>query len=403
MASILFINRYFWPDTSATAQMLTDLAIDLAASGHKVVVLAGRYSYQHADTALPLADNHGGVVIRRLRSSNFGRFSRLGRMVDYISFYLSAIATVLWRCGRGAIVVVKTDPPLLSVPIAALSLLKGFKLVNWIQDLFPEVAANAGIGLARGRAGAWLMQMRDWSLRQAAMNVVIGEQMHSALWRRGISSAQLRVICNWGLAPLASGPPIGLRSQWHLSDRFVVMYSGNMGEAHDHETIIQAVERLANDPEVTFLFVGGGTKLRRLLDRTHELGLPNVQSYPLQAREHILESLQVGDLHLISLRPEFDSQIVPSKYYGILGAGRPAVFIGSFDNEISCEILRENIGCVVLQGDVDALVASILDAKNRPQHRHQQGERARALFESRYTRLAAIRQWSALIESIDAQ
>ena len=47
-----------------------------------------------------------------------------------------------------------------------------------------------------------------------------------------------------------------------------------------------------------------------------------------------LRSLNVPDVHLISLLPAMESLIVPSKCYGILAAGRPVLFIGDPEGEI---------------------------------------------------------------------
>ncbi len=99
--------------------------------------------------------------------------------VDYLTFYLSA-AWRLWRLvGPGDVVIAKTDPPLISVVAAAVCRLRGARQVNWLQDLFPEVA-QAFVGGRRRLGFGLLARLRDASLRMAAANVVIGGR-----WRRG--------------------------------------------------------------------------------------------------------------------------------------------------------------------------------------------------------------------------
>jgi glycosyltransferase involved in cell wall biosynthesis len=128
----------------------------------------------------------------------------------------------------------------------------------------------------------------------------------------------------------------------------------------------------------------------------------NLVVQPLQPRELLAESLAVGDVHLMSLRPVFDGQIVPSKYCGVLAAARSVVFIGSRDNAIAQEIRREGLGATVCEGEVFALVDALRDARDNAGLRTEQGRRARALFEARYTRTLAVSAWSELLKRIAA-
>ena len=89
----------------------------------------------------------------------------LGRSVDYATFYLSA-AWRLWRLARrGDVIVAKTDPPMLSIIAAPIAFLRGAKLVNWLQDVFPEVAQQLGVRQGRGALGSralrWLRTARS--------------------------------------------------------------------------------------------------------------------------------------------------------------------------------------------------------------------------------------------------
>src|SRR5215471_14074548 len=92
---ITFINRYFYPDISATSQLLTELAEDLEARGESVTVITGNTSYLTAER-LPAHDTHRGVRIERVGFTRFGRSRMLGRLADYLSFWICAF----WRAVR---------------------------------------------------------------------------------------------------------------------------------------------------------------------------------------------------------------------------------------------------------------------------------------------------------------
>src|SRR5262245_7937270 len=171
---LIFLNRFFYPDHSATSQMLSDLAFALAEDGCEVAVITSRQRYDAPTNSLPARETVGGVSIYRIWTSRFGRADLIGRMIDYATFYFS-VAWRLWRLtGRGDVVIAKTDPPMLSVVAAPLCWLRNARLVNWLQDIFPETAQVLGVGGRRARTPFRLMQwLRTWSLKAADMNVVL--------------------------------------------------------------------------------------------------------------------------------------------------------------------------------------------------------------------------------------
>src|SRR5262249_2364813 len=137
-----------------------------------------------------------------------------------------------------------------------------------------------------------------------------------------------------------------LRRSWGLADKFVVGYSGNLGRAHEFETVLSAAERLRGFP-IVFLFVGGGHQFDRLAQRARQRELRNFQFMPYQDAEALKSSLGVADIHIVSLRAELEGLSVPSKFYGVAAAGRPTVAIGSSDGEIARLVRQHASGLVI--------------------------------------------------------
>src|SRR5713101_3363648 len=136
---IVFVNRFFYPDQSATSQLLTDLAFHLAKTGVAVHVVTSRQLYGNSDALLSSKDNICGVRVTRVWTTRFGRQNLPGRTLDYLTFYLSAARSLFALLKPGNVVVAKTDPPLISVVAAMVAKIRGAKLVNWLRDLFPEI------------------------------------------------------------------------------------------------------------------------------------------------------------------------------------------------------------------------------------------------------------------------
>ena len=331
MKRLFFLNRYFFPDHSATSQILSQLAFHLADSGHDVHVITSRQLYDDPVARLPVEETSRGVKIHRLVGTRLGRSGLLGRSADYLSFYISAWRFLIVGADQDDVLVTMTDPPLLSILGMHIARRRGVRVINWLQDIYPEVASELGIPFIRGPVSTILRAARDASLRAADANVVVGNLMAEKLKQLGVAPERIEVIPNWcndeSIVPIgaASNP---LRTQWHLQDKFVVGYSGNLGRAHEFDTILAASEHFRNDPNIIFLFIGGGHRGDELARRVKAQELTHKFRFqPYQRDEDLKYSLSVPDVHWISLRPELEGLIVPSKVYGIAAAGRPIIAV----------------------------------------------------------------------------
>jgi len=103
---LMFINRFFYPDHSATSQMLSDLAFALANERRAVSVITSRQLYDEPTrNALAARETVKEVSVYRVWTSRFGRTNLLGRTIDYLTFYISA-AWRLWRLASAGDVVI---------------------------------------------------------------------------------------------------------------------------------------------------------------------------------------------------------------------------------------------------------------------------------------------------------
>lgn len=401
MPKLIFVNRYFYPDHSATSQMLTDLAFALAADADRDIhIVTSRQTYDQPKAGLAAAETCQGVHIHRVWTSGFGRQRLAGRAVDYFSFYFTAFWQLLQLAKAGDTVIAKTDPPLISVAAALAARLKAASLVNWTQDLFPEVAAALGVKLARGPLYALLRRLRNASLHSARANVVIGRRMRDTLIAEGIDASRVHVIHNWAdaeqIQPIAPAEN-PLRHAWGLDGKFVVGYSGNLGRGHDYATLLEAATALRDDPRIVFLIIGGGAQLEPLQRAIAERQLGNFIFQPYQPRAALSASLSAADVHLISLKPALEGLIVPSKFYGIAAAGRPMLFIGDEHGEIAR--LLKTIGCgyQIAEGDAVCLQAYIAQLSSQAGLCLELGRTAQTAFKNAYAKPIAMTAWQAIL------
>jgi glycosyltransferase involved in cell wall biosynthesis len=396
---ILFFNRFFFPDTSATSQIVSDLAFHLAASGREVHVVTSRVPGGEAAVEVVR-----GVKIHRVATATIVPHGLARRGIAYLQYYLGSRRAARELVAPGDIVVIKTDPPLASSAIGPLAHKLGARVVVWLQDLFPEVAHEYGVPGAGGPTGALLRRTRNRSLAIADRVVPIGEHMAARLEREEcVGRDRMEVIHNWAdgeaIVPIAHEAN-DVRRRWNLGEQFVVAYSGNLGRVHEFDTILSAAAKLKSEPRIVFLVVGRGPRLAQVQERVKRDGLSNVLFKEHQERGLLAQSLGAADVHLSVLRPGFEGLVHPSKLYGIMAAGRPTLFVGDLRGETASILEATGAGISVATGDAEGLAKEILAMRDDPTGRAAMGQRARKAFDERYSMPLALARWQALLSKI---
>tara|TARA_R110001606_G_scaffold314556_6_gene461325 strand:+ start:2716 stop:4125 length:1410 start_codon:yes stop_codon:yes gene_type:complete len=398
---VIFVNRFFYPDESATSLMLTDLAFALEMQPYARHVVASGSHYAGSELRPPSRETVNGTSIHRMPALQGGQASLVRRFANFFIFYLFSFVALLRLARRGDLVVCLTDPPFGQLLCLLATKLKGARLVNWVQDIYPETAFRLGYGSPRNPLFAVLARLRDGCWKASATNVAIGERMAEYLEHRSAGAANIRIIPNWAdenaLAPLAheNNP---LRSKWgYRPEDCVIGYSGNLGRAHDSETMLGAIAQLAGDAvsPMRFLFVGGGAQRRGLEERLKANDRVRFCNY--QPREQLRESLSVPDVHWLSLAPQLEGLIVPSKFYGAAAAGRPIIFIGDEDGEVARLIARGECGRSFAPGAVGALTQYLRDLSEDRNLRKLLGQKARLFAEDICARDSRLAEWTALL------
>ena len=282
-------------------------------------------------------------------------------------------------------------------PVAA----RGGRLFNWLHDLFPEVAQAMAMRGFNSPPGKLLAKWRDRALLAAERNVVIGPRMYRRVAELGVPAAKLALIHNWAdgarLRPIA--PEVNpLRREWRLTSQFVVSYSGNFGVVQEFETLLGAMRDLHGRKDISFLFIGGGKRRAGLERAVQEAGLSNTLFKPYQPRAVLGESLGAADVHLISLRPALEGLVLPSKLYGILAAGRPAIHIGDPGGDVAGVLAQAGCGYALVMGDSGGLSRCIRDLADAPGRRVDMGHSARRTFDEKFDLPRAVEQWLSIVQ-----
>jgi colanic acid biosynthesis glycosyl transferase WcaI len=349
---ILLLNQFFWPDSSATSQLLTDLARYLEAQGQEVEAVCADGEYAVANSG-----DRPDVMVHRVKALPFGR-GRIGRVLSYLSFYVMATVKCL-SLKRPDLVLTLTTPPLLSLLGTLLKFTRGTRHFIWEMDVYPDVAVSLDYFKTGGFADRATGALADYSRRHADGIIALGECMKDLLVKRGSDAGKIFVADNW-----ADGSAIVPVKRLGDPDQLVLLYSGNLGLAHDLDTLKGALLNLGHDNRFRFDFVGSGGQRQELESFCVANSINSVTFRPYVERANLSESLGTGDIGLVTQKEACCGAVVPSKIYGLLAAGRPILFIGPRQATPSRIIERFGCGWQVDCGDVDGLTAILKQLKS---------------------------------------
>jgi hypothetical protein len=327
---VLLLNQCFHPDVVSTAQHLADFGIGLVERGHQVTAIASRRAYDRPEQRFEARETWQGIEIRRLASTGFGKGAKWRRAADFGSF--SAACTLrLLTTSRYDAVVALTSPPLVSYLAAWFCRLRGAKLFYWVMDMNPDEAIAAGWLRPGSLPTRALELMSRFSLRQSHRIIALDRYMKERIVAKGIPTERIAVIPPWAHDEAVHFDAEGrakFRAAHGLSDKFVVMYSGNHSPVHPLTTLLEAARSLAGDPRFAFCFVGGGSEHLKVKRFAEQHGLKNILCLPYQPLAKLAGSLSAADLHTVVLGDPFVGMIHPCKIYNILTVGAPVLYVG---------------------------------------------------------------------------
>ena len=360
---ILLLNQCFYPDVVSTAQHLTDLARGLADRGHEVTVITSDSGYDDPTRTFPRRESWNNIEVLRIPSLSLGKKTKLKRALNFASF-LAVCSLRLLTLRRFDVVVALTSPPLISFLAALFVLLKGGRFCSWVMDLNPDEAVAAGWLREHSLPARMLQRLLIYSLKRADRVIVLDRFMKDRVLAKGIEPARVKILPPWSHDESIGYSTPGrdeFRSKYGLTNKFVVMYSGNHSPCHPLDTLLDAALVLSTNENLAFCFVGGGTEQDKVREFSRRHNLQNVLCLPYQPLDSLSSSLSAADLHVVVMGEKFTGIVHPCKIYNILRIGGPVLYIGPVESHITDIALRVKTDhiSVARHGDSGSVVEQI--------------------------------------------
>lgn len=405
---ITFVELFFYPEVASTGQYFTDLAVHFAQQGCEVEVYTNRAEYLRENQKLPKREVYRGVTIHRLPAFGFSKDKKKGRIVEAMAFTALAFCALFFRRRHGFLFI-GTNPPFLPIIGYFLKVLRRWPYVVLLYDLHPQMSARLGWMSEDSFFYKLWVRLNARTYRSADALVPIGRCMQRFMKETYFSKPKgkqksdlppMEIIHNWEdgerIKPLPreENPFVGEHA---FGDRFVVLYSGSIGLHHELECIIEAAEKLRDQREILFVFIGEGARKDKLQEMVRSKGLQNCLFLPYQPLDNLRYSLTSGDLYVITQERGLEGLIVSCKIYSALASGTEVLGLVHPDTEVAAIIRESDAGVVLDHSDVDGIVRAIrISADNREQNARK-GAAGRLYFKEHFEKKISMKAYEDLL------
>lgn len=383
------ITEFFPPDYAATGQLIEELVQHLEKEGLVINIFTGQPGYAFTNTQAAALEKIGDIRIQRSRSTQVWTGRIRGKAFSGVLFTIRSFVHIIKNFRSSGVFLLTSAPPFLPIVGYLASLVLRFPYVCLIYDLYPDIAIALGVIEKNHWLAKFWRQLNRQVWQKAKRVIVLSPSMKEQVILTCPEIAdKISVIHSWGDPEMIK--PMSKEDNWfarkyNLVEKFVVLYSGNMGRCHDIDTILETAKQLQNNQEIQFVCIGGGQKREKLIEDVHRLGLKNFLFLPYQDKKIIPYSLTACDLALVSIDSGLENLVAPSKLYPALAAERPVVAICSERSYLRNLIKEGEFGFAVDNGDSIGLKEAILELKNNPKLAQNMGIASRKYLQSNFT------------------
>ena len=394
------VSEVYYPEETSTGYYLTAIAEGLADT-FDVKVLCGQPNYSARGVHAPKRESHNGVEIYRIAGTTLNKNVIILKLVNMITLSLSMFFRGIANFRRGDRILVVTTPPTMPFIIALASLIRGCSYTLLIHDCYPEVLVAVG----KLESGSFAVRLIDffnrWLYKHAEKIIVVGRDMKQLIENkaRGLD-VPIIIIQNW--AEIDDVRPIersrnSLISELGIEDRLIILHAGNIGYPTDVETIVELLERLADDRRFHFVFIGAGVKRRKLENAVEKFALKNLTLLDPRPREQQIDFLNACDVGLVLMVKGMIGAAMPSKTYNIMAAGKPVLALTDDDSELALVIDENNIGWHLEPGNADQLERALNQIYESRDDLENMGKRSRSAAERDYSLRIALERYRAAL------
>jgi len=403
---LLYFVQYFPPEKASGLPIVTDMIEGFAEHGWDVDVFIptptrGVTDEVRKEYAKKRKEVHcdGKLTIHRMHLYREGT-RMLQRTIRYSIFSLQCLVRGLFLPADA--IFTGGGPPTQGIIGGLIHKWTNKKFIFNPQDLFPDSLVIAGQATEESKVVKIGRKIEQFAYKNADVIITITEDMAENIRSKTEDKSKVHVVRNWidteKTVPVERSANTLFDELGLSRDKFYVTYAGNIGMMQGIETIVDAAEKLKNEPGIQFIIFGNGSEEENIKNRIVEKQLTNIKMYPLQPLERVSEVYSLGDVSIIPCKPGTGSAGMPSKTWTIMATG--TAIIGSFDTggELDKTLREADCGYCVEAGDAEKLAEAIKYLNYNPDEAKRLGKNARKYAEEKVSKEKAVGQYIKFIE-----
>lgn len=292
-----------------------------------------------------------------IKTVKYDKSSTLKRLLTWVGAFVHLL-WVVWRRSKRCHLVLVSNPPLnVFVPLFTR---KKFSFI--VYDLYPDSLFSQGFVKRNSFLGRWWMTKNKQIFAKADCVFTLSEDMKKAV-AQYVAEDKIKIVYNWAhnehMRPIDKKENVFL-ADLKLQDKFIVLYSGNMGMTHDVDMLVDVADRLKENKTIHFLFIGEGAKKPIVEAKVARYGLENCSVFPYQPLEVLPYSMGAADLAVVTTDAKQSGLSVPSKTYTYLATGAALLCLAEENTELARLTRERKIGRCFVSQDLGGIARYIL-------------------------------------------
>lgn len=324
---ILYLTQWFDPEPNIVKG--PDFVRALEIAGYDVTVVTGFPNYPTGKIypgyklRMYQRESLGGVSVKRLPLYPSHSRSSLGRAMNFLSFFLSALVYISLRGGRYDLVYVYHPPITVGLAAAIVGRIRRLPFILDIQDLWPDTVLESEMS-GTARMSVILDKVCGFVYRHSSAIIVQSQGIKSILIQRNVPEEKLSVVHNWA-DESALLKPVKIWQATSTEKPFLFLYGGNLGRMQALGHLIEAAKLGAElGGNFELIILGDGVEASALRQLKARIQAHNVTFLPRVSRLEARDMFAAADVLVLNLANKgLLAATVPSKMQFYLACGKP--------------------------------------------------------------------------------
>ena len=410
--TIRILSLHFYPDSSSTGNLLSDLALGLVKNGFNVEVFTSQ-PLDNIKNVCPKYEEYNKIKIFRLSNLRINKHKKIGKVFNFLNYFFKTFFKVIFSShNENILYLIVSNPPFLPIIGAMMSYLRNIHFIHILHDIQPEESINTNYVSSKSLYVKIWKFLNKYIYKKSSHIIVLSDGMKKTvenkldkIYKGKKHKEKISIIHNWAdgeyLKPISFSDNVFIK-QHNLENKFIINYSGNLGVYQKFDSILEVTKRLKNE-NIVFLFIGDGVKKNSMIKFKEDFGLNNVLFFPYLDKKILPHALTASHLSIVHLEREIEGLAMPSKFYSILATGTPVLAFTRDGSDLQKIVIDANCGCVVSHDDIDGIVDKIYKVKNVRNLQEELGKNSRKYFENNFTSKHAVVKYIDVINSVSGE